>query len=253
MHCTDDRGRRVRLIPQRQLGIMPGMPSPIPYEVRTKLFGKGMEMSFTRRSLVRQGLGLLAIIAWCGVWFVVALFLLPKLPLPPVAAGALLGVGGFLGMPPVMWWIIRSHRQDVARLVASEHYALAATRSARSTPRPMAAPFARNAAARGGCLQPSTSRAAPSPERPEAAPCTDGMIVAERSDSLEGGTAWSAAAASSIPPRTRINIQHAARHGSCIEQGLLAILLLGTMAIGIPGAIAFLPQEHPKGRPGCSA
>lgn len=122
MLCTDDRGKRVRLIPQYQLGIMPGIPSPIPLDVRTRLFGKGMEMSFTRGSLVRQGLGLLMVIAWCGVWVGVAILLMPALPLPPMAKGALIGVGGFLAMPPVMWWIVRSHRQEVARMVASERY-----------------------------------------------------------------------------------------------------------------------------------
>lgn len=122
MHVTDDRGKRVNLIPQHQLGIMPGVPSPIPFEVRTRLFGKGMEMSLTRRSLTLQGIGLLVILVWCGVWFGVSIVLMPVLPVPSVLKGALIGIGGFLAMPPVIWWLMRSHRQEVASMVTREHY-----------------------------------------------------------------------------------------------------------------------------------
>ncbi|MBX3402984.1 MAG: hypothetical protein KF699_06160 [Phycisphaeraceae bacterium] len=122
MLCTDDRGKRVRLIPHRQLGIMPGIPSPIPLEARARMFGKGMDMSLTRRSLVRQGIGLAAVLAWCAVWVGVSILLLPMLRLPPVVHGTLIVAGGFMAMPPFMWWLIRSHRQEVARMVASEHY-----------------------------------------------------------------------------------------------------------------------------------
>jgi hypothetical protein len=122
VHCTDDRGKRVRLLPQHQLGIMPGVYSPIPLDVRTRLFGKGIDMSITRRSLVRQGLGLLAVIAWCGVWSGVSIFWLPALALPPAIKAIAIGAGGFLAVPPFMWWIVRSHRREIARMVASEHY-----------------------------------------------------------------------------------------------------------------------------------
>lgn len=122
MHCIDDRGQRVRLIPQHQLGIMPGVPSPIPMDARMRMFGKGMDLSLTRRSLVRQGIGLAAILAWGVAWLGLSGWISAALPMSPIVKGLVIGVGPMLGVPPVMWWIVRSHRQEVARMVVGEHH-----------------------------------------------------------------------------------------------------------------------------------
>ena len=122
MHCTDDRGQRVKLIPQRQLGIMPGIPSPIPMAARTRMFGEGQEMQLSREFVVPMLLGLLGVIAWGVLWIFISPRVTPLIPLPPGFKGALTGLIPFLPFPLFMWFIIHRGRQKIARIVAKHGF-----------------------------------------------------------------------------------------------------------------------------------
>lgn len=122
MHVTDDRGRRVRLIPQRQLGTLPGVSSPIPLDVRARIVGEAQSLQWSRAFLPRMGLVLLILLAWGAAWVVVSARFMVSVPLPPMVKGATVALVPVLPLPPLMWWLVRSVRQRVARLVVNERY-----------------------------------------------------------------------------------------------------------------------------------
>jgi hypothetical protein len=122
MHCTDDRGTRVKLIPQHQLGIMPGIPSPIPMEVRTRMFGEAQSMQLSREFVVPMFLGLLGIILWGGLWMFISPLIVPSLMVSPMVKGFIVAIVPFLGLPVFMWFIVQRGRHRIARIVASHGY-----------------------------------------------------------------------------------------------------------------------------------
>ena len=122
MHCTDDRGTRVMLIPQRQIGIMPGFPSPIPMEARNRMFADAQRIQFSREVMVASALGFLAIAGWCTLWYFIAPALWSAVPVSPTTRAVATGIAPFAPFPFVMWFIIRSARQKIARVVAAHGF-----------------------------------------------------------------------------------------------------------------------------------
>lgn len=122
MHCTDDRGTSVPMLPQRQLGIMPGIPSPIPIAVRSRMFAEGQKVQFSRKVLIPSLLGFGAIVVWGILWIFISPRLSPMIPLSPIVKGALQGLIPFIPFPLVMWFVIRAGRAQIVRLVASHGY-----------------------------------------------------------------------------------------------------------------------------------
>lgn len=118
MHCADDRNQRVKLIPQRQLGILPGIPSPIPMDARVRIFGEAQEMQLSPQFVFPMLIGLAGIIAWGGLWIVIAPLLTPSIPLPPLVKGALIGLVPFAPFPLFMMFFIHRGRQRIARIVS---------------------------------------------------------------------------------------------------------------------------------------
>ncbi len=117
MLCTDDRGKRVRLIPQRQLGILPGIPSPIPMKGRERIFGEMQEFQFSRSVILPSVLALVVIVLIGIAWSKLAPSILAPLKLPPIWQGIFMGSWPFLAMPPFIWILTRANRQRIARVV----------------------------------------------------------------------------------------------------------------------------------------
>jgi len=122
MHCTDDRGRRVPLLPQRQIGIVPGIPSPIPMEARSRMFADAQRVQFSREVMIASALGLAGIIAWGFAWYFVAPHVLPLLNPSATTRSVITGTASFAPLPFVMWFIIRSARQKIARVIAKHGF-----------------------------------------------------------------------------------------------------------------------------------
>ena len=122
MHVTDDRGRLVKLIPQRQLSIGPGLPSPIPMEARQRMHGEAQDVYRTREMLVPLVIGLLCIFIWAGIWVNFAPRLFSHFPAHPTVQGIITGLLPSLPLPFVMYFIIRASRHRVARIVAHHGY-----------------------------------------------------------------------------------------------------------------------------------
>jgi hypothetical protein len=117
MHTTDDRGQRVRLIPQRQLGILPGLPSPIPMKARERIWGDMQEHQFSRSVILPSILALIAIVIVAILWSKLAPTLLAPLGLSPITQGIVMGSWPFLAMPPFIWILTRANRQRIVRCV----------------------------------------------------------------------------------------------------------------------------------------
>jgi len=131
MHVTDDRGNRVRLIPQWQLSIVRGLPSPIPMEARIRVYGEAQEVQLSREFVVPIIFVLLGIVIWGGLWMAVAPRMLPSLMLAPTLKAIITAIVPFLPLPLFMWFLLHRSRHRIVRIVtrhgfcASCGYALA--------------------------------------------------------------------------------------------------------------------------------
>jgi hypothetical protein len=122
MHCTDDRGTRVKLIPQHQLGIMPGIPSPIPIEARTRMFGEAQEIQLSREFIVPMLLALLGLIIWGGAWLLIFPRILPALMVSPTIKALITASVPFLCLPFLMWFLMHRTRQRIVRIVTKHGF-----------------------------------------------------------------------------------------------------------------------------------
>lgn len=117
MLCTDDRGKRVKLIPQRQLSIMPGMPSPIPMEARSRMFAEAQAAQWSREGMIPLLVCLLLIAAWGAIWVLVGPRIMPMVPGPPMLRAIIMGVAPFLLLPLLMYAVIRGARHRICRII----------------------------------------------------------------------------------------------------------------------------------------
>jgi len=122
MHCTDDRGKRVKLIPQYQLGITPGIPSPIPIAVRTRMFGEAQAIQLSREFVVPMLLVLLGIVIWGGVWMAISPHILPSVFLSPTVKAIIIGIVPFLPFPLFMWFLMHRSRNRITRIVTRHRF-----------------------------------------------------------------------------------------------------------------------------------
>lgn len=122
MHITDDRGKRVRLIPQRQLSIVPGLPSPIPMETRHRICGEMQEHQITRQNIIYTVLAILAMCLTAILWTQLAPTLFAPLKLSPIVHGILMGIWPFLALPPFIWFLTRANRLRIARTIVQYSY-----------------------------------------------------------------------------------------------------------------------------------
>lgn len=122
MYCTDDRGTRVKLIPQHQLGIMPGIPSPIPIEARTRMFGEAQEIQLSREFVVPMLLALLGIFIWGGAWLLIFPRILPALMVSPMIKALITTSVPFLCIPFLMWFLMYRTRQRIVRIVTKHGF-----------------------------------------------------------------------------------------------------------------------------------
>jgi hypothetical protein len=113
MHCTDDRGMRVPLLPPRQLSAAPLSSSPLPIEIRRKL---QHELKTVRSSPKVAAAGILSTIALIPYIIALRLFVLAYLEHIPWASSHWY-VAAFAPAPLLWWWITRSGRQLTARAI----------------------------------------------------------------------------------------------------------------------------------------
>ncbi|MBX3406621.1 MAG: hypothetical protein KF869_07640, partial [Phycisphaeraceae bacterium] len=122
MHCTDDRGKSVRLVPQRQLSIMPGMPSPIPMDARSRMFAEAQAAQWSREGMIPLLVYLVLVAAWGGVWVVLAPRVMPLVPGPPMLRALVMGIAPFLLLPLLMYAVIRGSRRRTCRIIVRHGY-----------------------------------------------------------------------------------------------------------------------------------
>lgn len=122
MHTTDDRGNRVKLIPQRKLGIVPGLPSPIPMEARHRIWGEMQEHQLTRQNILATVLAIVVMCLIAIVWTHFAPKLLAPFKLSPIVQGIAMGMWPFLALPPFVWFLTRANRVRIARTIVKHGY-----------------------------------------------------------------------------------------------------------------------------------
>lgn len=113
MHCTDDRGKRVPLLPPRQLSAAPLASSPLPLDIRRKLHN---DLKAVRSSPQVAVAGLLCTLA--AIPYIIGLHFLSLAYLNHIPwASNLWYVAAFAPAPLLWWWITRSGRQLTARAI----------------------------------------------------------------------------------------------------------------------------------------
>lgn len=117
MHTTDDRGQRVRLIPQRQLGILPGLPSPLPMKARERIWGEMQEHQLTRQNILATVFAIIVMCIIAFAWSRLAPTLLAPFNLSPIVQGIAMGIWPFLALPPFVWFLTRANRIRIARTI----------------------------------------------------------------------------------------------------------------------------------------
>lgn len=122
MHITDDRGKRVRLIPQRQLGIVPGIPSPIPMDARHRIWGEMQEHQLTQQNILATVFAIIVMCIIAIVWTWLAPKVLAPLKLSPIMQGIAMGIWPFLALPPFVWFLTRANRIRIARTIVKHGY-----------------------------------------------------------------------------------------------------------------------------------
>jgi len=122
MHVTDDRGTRVRLIPHRKLGVLPGIPSPIPMDARHRMYAEGQEVQWSRDVLISIVVGLLFLFLWGTLCVIFSPRMINWFAAPPMVKGLLMGLLPSLPLPLLIYFMVRAGRHRIARIVVKHGF-----------------------------------------------------------------------------------------------------------------------------------
>jgi len=125
MHVTDDRGRRVKLLSHRKLGVLPGIPSPIPMDARHRMYAERQEVQWSRDVLISIVIGLLFLFLWATMCVIFAPRMIHWVTAPPLFKGLLMGVLPSLPLPLLIYFMIRAGRHRIARIIIKHGFCAA--------------------------------------------------------------------------------------------------------------------------------
>jgi len=122
MRGRDDRGKRIKLLPHRKLGIIRGLPSPIPLAARQRMYAQGQAVQWSREVLIALLLALVGVCIWGALWVVLTPRIVHWITAPPMVKAVLMGVLPSAPLPFVVYTVIRAGRHRMARIVVRHGY-----------------------------------------------------------------------------------------------------------------------------------